>query len=195
MHDIDIASVNDEVFEDVSLRPDEEKGKCSASDEDLETGFLLFSAIIYCPESVTELFELYQFLTNLVANETPRTILQATVNTIKADIVEESLNKRRLNDFYLALETTFHLQFGKILLATVSKEEMQMIMDKEWPFLESYKDNVEACLASENCQDIQDIIKELGKLLNLSSLDPQLLGSEGALWPKKLGDKVMPVKF
>ena len=59
----------DEVFEDVSLRPDEEKSKCSASDEDLETGFLLFSAIIYCPESVTELFELYRFLTNIVAND------------------------------------------------------------------------------------------------------------------------------
>ena len=142
-----------------------------ASEEDFETGFLLFAAIIYCPESVTELFELYQFLTNLVANETLRTILQATVNTIKAEpeVIEESLNKKRLNNFYLALETTFNLQFGKILLATASKEEIQMIMDKEWPFLESYKDDIGACLGSRNCNGIQEIIKELGKLFRFSS--------------------------
>ena len=158
-----------EVFGDISPSPNEEKGKYSTSDEDLETGFLLFSAIIYCPESVSELFELYQFLISIVENETPRTILQATVNTIKANVVEESLNRKRLNEFYLALETIFHLQFGKILLATVSKEEMQMIMDQGWPFLESYKDNVEACLASENCNGIQEIIKELGKFSRFSS--------------------------
>ena len=131
----------------------------------------MFAAIIYCPESVTELFELYQFLTNLVANETLNTILHATVNTIKAEpqVIKESMNKRRLNDFYLTLETTFNLQFGKILLATASKEEIQMIMDKEWPFLQSYKDNIEACLTMENCQDIQEIIKELGKFFRFSS--------------------------
>ena len=89
------------------------------------------------------------------------------MNTIKTDVIEESLNKKRLNDFYLALETTFHLQFGKILLATAS-EDIQMIMDKEWPFLESYKDNVEACLASENCNGIQEIIKGLGKFSRFS---------------------------
>ena len=152
-----------EVFGDVSLKLDEVVDACSATDEDLETGFLLFSAIIYCPESVSELFELYQFLSNLVDNETPRTLLQATVTTIKADIIQESLNKKRLNDFYLALETTFNLQFGKILLAIVSKIEMQMIRDKGWPFLESYRDEVNECIASESCQGIQDIIKELGK--------------------------------
>ena len=134
-----------------------------------ETGFLLFSAIIYCPESVSELFELYQFLSNLVDNETPRTLLQATVTTIKADIIQESLNMKRLNDFYLALETTFNLQYGKILLATVSKEEMQMIRDKGWPFLDSYKDEVNKCIASESCQGIHNIIKELGKFPNVSS--------------------------
>ena len=96
--------------------------------------------------------------------------MHATVNTIKEEVVEESLNKKRLNDFYLALETTFNLQFGKILLATASKEEIQMIMDKEWPFLESYNENVEACLGSRNCNGIQEIIKELGKCSRLSSM-------------------------
>ena len=34
--------------------------------EDIRTGFLVFSAVIYCPESAKQSYQLYQFLNNLL---------------------------------------------------------------------------------------------------------------------------------
>ena len=87
-----------------------------ANDEDVLTGFMIFSIMVYCPESVA----LYQFLHSLLFTQSPRTIIQATVNTIQSLDIKELINRQRMHQFYLALDKIFHFQFGKILLATNS---------------------------------------------------------------------------
>ena len=85
--------------------------------EDIKTGFLIFSAIIYCPKSAKQTFQMYQFLNNLVNTESPRTIIQAVVNTIQSETIHEVDDRRRINEFYSAMDKHFGFKYGEILLA------------------------------------------------------------------------------
>jgi hypothetical protein len=75
--------------------------RVSVIPEDKRTGLMMFSAIVYCSESVA----LFQFLHNLLATQSPRTIIQATVNTIQSDDIKDPINRKRLNEFSSRLTT------------------------------------------------------------------------------------------
>ena len=127
--------------------------------EDVETGFMLFSVIIFCSEPVA----LSQFLHNLLTTQSPRTIIQATVNTIQSDDTKEVMNRKRINMFYLALDNIFYFQFGKILMATVSSSELQTMLAKDWPYFSHYSQEIDQCLNNTSCQGVSDLVKSLGK--------------------------------
>ena len=135
-----------------------------ANNEDVLTGFMMFSTMIYCSESVA----LSQFLHSLLSTESPRTIIQATVNTIQSGDIEKSMNKKRMNRFYLALDKIFHLQLGKIFLATKSPSELQAMKTKDWPYFSNYSQEIDQCLKNASCQGVKDIIQTLGKLYNMA---------------------------
>ena len=130
-----------------------------ASDEDVVTGFMMFSTMIYCSESVA----LSQFLTSLISNQSPRTIIQATFNTIQSGEIKQVVNRKGMNQFYLSLDMIFHFQLGKILLATVSPSELQTMLAKDWPYFSNYSQEIERCLNSTSCQGVSDLVKSLGK--------------------------------
>ena len=113
-----------------------------------------------CPEE--EVIKLYQFLHNLVFTQTPRSIIQATVNTIHSGKVKSSMNKK-LNEFFLALYNIFHFQLGNILLAIKTSDEIKDMLDKDWPYFSHHREKIEQCLNGHNCQGVTDIVNSLGK--------------------------------
>lgn len=154
-----------EAFEEIPLQL--ERRKCEAIEKDLETGFRLFSAVIYCPEAVTELYQLYQFLSNILATETSRTILKATVNTIMSGKIFEKLNRKRMNGFFSVLEKTFDLKFGKVLLATIPRAEMEKMIEEDWPFFASFQAEMEMCRKETNCSGVNNLLRQLGKFFHM----------------------------
>ena len=94
------------VFDEMKITVNGKKNITAVTDEDIETGYMLFSAIVYCSESVA----LSQFLHNLLSTQSPRTIIQATVNTIQSGNLKEVFNRDRINQFYIALDKIFHFQ-------------------------------------------------------------------------------------
>ena len=129
------------------------------TDEDLTNGFMLFSAIAYCSEPVA----LSQFLHNLLSNQSPRTIIQATVNTIQSENIKERISRKLLKNFYLSLDKIFHFQLGKIHLATASKSHLESMMAKNWPYFTPFSQEIDQCLNNASCQGVRDIITHLGK--------------------------------
>ena len=131
------------------------------NDEDIHTGFMLFYSLVYCSESV----QLYQFLHSLLSNQSPRTIIQATVNTIEADsdAIKESSNRKRLAQFYIALDQIFLFKYGKILLALSSPSELESMLAKGRPYFSHFSQEIDHCLSGASCQGVMDLVQTLGK--------------------------------
>ena len=144
------------VFDSISL--DLSEVTTPIIDEDIKAGIMLFSVVVYCSEPVA----LSQFLHSLLSSESPRTIIQATVNTIESDNVKEPQNIERMKQFYLALDKIFHFQLGKILLAISSQSEIAAMTAKEWPYLTHYSQEIEQCLKEDSCQGVSDAVHTLG---------------------------------
>ena len=168
------------------------------NDEDILNGFKLFSTLVYCSESVA----LSQFLHSLLSSHSPRTIIKATVNTIQSGDVKEKSNRKRMGQFYFALDKIFHFQHGKILLATASQSDIEAMMTKDWPYFTHYSQEIEECFNNASCQGVRDLVQTLGKLLHsdftiyspgsdgkpneVSFHAPHLIDSSGSLTPAAL---------
>ena len=136
----------------------------SITSEDIETGFSMFSAIVYCSESLA----LSQFLHSLLSTQSPRTIIQATVNTIESGDIIEADNRKGMKNFYHALDKIFKLQFGKILLATTinyarSDTFLKLMLSGDFPYVEAYKQEIKQCLDGVDCKGVEDLVQTLGK--------------------------------
>ena len=67
------------------------------------------------------------------------------------------------NQFYLALDGMFHLEYGKNLLATSSRAQLQEMIKKDYPFFMNHKLDIQLCLNNMSCQIVNDIMESLGK--------------------------------
>jgi hypothetical protein len=144
------------------------------NDEDIRVGFKIFSVLFSCPKNL-ERTALHQFfhdllfkeesswsIGNLIVSESPRTIIQATVNTIQSGNITKEVNRNLTNQFYLALDKIFHFQLGKILLATSTHEELDSMVAKDWPFFAPYSQELEQCLRNTSCRGVRDVVNTLG---------------------------------
>ena len=120
---------------------------------------MMFSNMIYCSESIPP----YQFLHSLLSTQSPRTIIQATVNTIQSGAITNPMHRNIMKKFYLDLDQKFHFQLGKILLATVSRSELQTMMTKDWPYFTHYSQEIDQCLNNDSCHEVMDLVQSLGK--------------------------------
>ena len=151
---------------------------------------MLFSTLIYCSESVA----LSQFLHGLISTQSPRTIIQATVNTVQSESVRESAKKRKISQFYMALHKIFHFQLGKIRLASASPSELKAMLAKDWPYFTHYSNDIDQCLKGSSCKGVTDLVQTLGNLSNYNLNDMLsflgLLGSanEVSFHPGQLTD-------
>ena len=109
--------------------------KTAFIDEDFETGFRIFFANIYCPD--TKVAQVYLFLRNLLShNNDTRTIIQGVVNLAQSKAIEQgSVSQKMVNQFYETFDDAMgHLEYGKNLLATSSRARLQEMIDKDFPF-------------------------------------------------------------
>ena len=136
----------------------EEEG--TATKEDLEVGFELFGIVTFCPISAIQLFS---FVNKLVETESASTIIQTIVNTIVMGDLDDIDLFKKVGRFFLVLEKLFNMQYGKVLLALLSKSELQTMLDNEMPLLTSYKQPLKSCLNGTDCRPLQDIIQSLGQ--------------------------------
>ena len=68
---------------------------------------------------------------------------------------------RGFRDIFPILEEELDLEFGRILLASASPDELQAILARDWPYLDSFAEEVDACLDGD-CTKVASIIQELG---------------------------------
>ena len=71
-----------------------------------------------------------------------------------------------MKTFYDVLAGTLKLDYGNILLATSTKSQLQALIDNDWPFFTNTTDLLKDCLMNSDCDDIQEIIQELGLYLS-----------------------------
>ena len=67
-----------------------------------------------------------------------------------------------MKEFYGVLANTFGLQYGKIMVATSTKSQLQAVIDNDWPFFGNNTELVQSCLKDSRCGGIKDIINSLG---------------------------------
>ena len=148
------------IFDKVTLGMNAVTSVVSITDEDIMTGFSVYSALVYCGESVP----LYQFLQSLLSTQSARTVIKATVNSIQETAFKDRETRKRLNHFYAALQDTLDLQYGAILLATISRPQLEQMIAKDWPYFRQYTSQVEECLHGDSCQGVMDIIGSFGNI-------------------------------
>ena len=141
----------DDVFHEIhSLMTDGSEG--SVSDDDVKTGFMVFSIVIYCGQ-----MKLHNFLENLLSTATPRDVIEALVNTIDSGGITEIVDEHMITEFYRTFKKTFNLQYDTILLATASEALVE-------PYASLYRESIEMCKNGTSCQSLSDAVKGLGKL-------------------------------
>ena len=130
--------------------------------EDIETGFELFQAIVYCPSQLQLLTKIYNFVDEVLSTESTRTIIQTLDNHFRSENIPDPTTLNLVKDFYFVLASTLDLQYGNILLATSTKSQLQEVIDKDWPFFTNNTDLVKTCIRYSDCDSIQNILQKLG---------------------------------
>ena len=153
-------SARKKLFGKVTLGLIVDRTDAAITDIDVTTGFMIYSAMVYCPDSN---LKLYQFLHSLLSTKSPRTIIKATVSTIESGNIKDNLKRNTLNQFYIALDKVIRFQYGKILLALASFSELENMISMELPYFTNFTQDIDLCLSSANCQGIIDIVQSLGK--------------------------------
>ena len=151
---------------------------------DIETGYDLFHAVVFCPPSLE--FKIYAVIDQLLSVETTRTLTHTIVNLFQSGAVTDGdTSFTMLRDFYHLLADTLDLEYGNILLATSTTAQLQNVISKKWPFLSNSTGVVQKCLVESDCDATQDIIQNLGKAIFLFFLNilPQMPPTSHASCP------------
>lgn len=114
------------------------------------------------------------------------TLLLATINTIQGDSTREVAVWAGFRNFYPFLERELGLEHGKILLALASPAELQALLDRDWPYLDSHRQAVDACLQEGDCVGISNATQTLTASQASVLFSPHLLESEEGLPPFSL---------
>ena len=70
----------------------------------------------------------------------------------------EEVVRTSFRSFYLVIERELGIEFGRFILALASPAELKALLDQDWPYIESYRASVDACLKKEDCKEISDAI-------------------------------------
>ena len=154
----------DELFSKVLSNISRVKTEQHITDEDIETGFEIFHAIVFCPSMI---FKVYTFIDQLLTNETSRTIIQTIVHLFTSGAITDDKTLFLTKQFYHVLGSTLELQYGNILLATSTMSQLQALKRNNLPFFENYIEFIEKCLHDSICDFVQDIYQKFGTYLCL----------------------------
>ena len=146
--------------------------------DDLENGLMIFSTVVYCDINH---MTLYKFLGNLTSLESKQTTLRSLVGTIDSGKLKDRINDDKVEDFYKILDNIFHLEYGKILLATAPRDLLKDMVDKNLPHFGNQLDSLKMCLNHTNgtesfknngtneddmvsgCEEVRKLVERLGR--------------------------------
>ena len=114
------------------------------------------------------------------------TLLLALINTIQGDTIMEEVVRTSFRSFYLVIERELGIEFGRFILALASPAELKALLDQDWPYIESYRASVDACLKKEDCKEISDAIGKLTTTQISTLLSPHLIESGEGIPPFSL---------
>jgi hypothetical protein len=152
--------IGEKPFDGINLAVNNVSSDGELTADDMRTGFAIYMVAVMCKE--VEALKISQFLGTLVLTQTPRTIIQATVNTIHLEAMEDN-NRKRIGRFYQELNKTFNFRHGRILVALSSPSELEAMLALDLPYLTPYRQQIEECIKGANCQGVTDLIENLGK--------------------------------
>ena len=130
------------------------------SDEDIEAGYELFHAVIFCPAMT---LKMYDFIDHLLSNETSRTIIQTIVHLFQSGTIADEESIKLAKEFYSVFASTLDLQYGNILLAASTTAQLQECLRNNCPFLTNNTNAVYKCLQESNCDIDSNIHQNHGK--------------------------------
>ena len=110
-------------------------------------------------------------------------LLLATINTIQGNTIAQAVVWAGFRNFYLLLEREFNLEYGRILLALASPAELKAMVDRDWPYLDSYREAVDACLQQGDCGGISNVTQSLGSSQASVLFSPHLIESDDGWVP------------
>ena len=79
----------------------------------------------------------------------------------QGDKVKEPEVWKGFRDLFPVLEEELNLEYGRILLASASPAELQAILARDWPYLDSFAKEVDTCLDGD-CTRVATIVQQLG---------------------------------
>ena len=139
--------------------------------EDIKRGYQFFNAMVYCPDAWT--LKVFRFVNQMLSSVSLRTIIQTSVNLLQSGTITDERSLALAKQFYNILASTLNLQYGKVLVATSTKADLQAVLTNGWPLFLNFTDLVAKCLQDSHCDGIQDIIQNLGtQFTKLSFINP-----------------------
>ena len=80
------------------------------TEEDVLAGFELYHAAVYCPSALSTDLKLFNFVDQLFAHESPRTIIRTFVNLFHSGVVNRIAKTTPIKKLYDILAAKFNLQ-------------------------------------------------------------------------------------
>ena len=124
--------------------------------ETLET----FSLLFFCPpQHLVEAVKLGIFYKNLIKNESPRTLVMATMNSLRPNNWFE--NKNLLNELFTELDKEYNFQLGPVLIALSPSSQLDQLAKLDLPYLKDYKDLIVQCVGLHDCSGLLNVSTNL----------------------------------
>ena len=129
--------------------------------ETLET----FSLLFFCPpQHLVEAVKLGIFYKNLIENESPRSLVMATMNNIRPNNSNKFDNKNLLHELFNELDNEYNFQLGPALIAISSECQLEEMAKLELPFFTNYKDLINKCIdVGQDCSQLDALVQSSGK--------------------------------
>ena len=106
---------------------------------------------------------MYSLIDQLLSDETSRTIIQTIVNFFHSKTITDEITLILTRQFYQVLAETLDMEYGSMLLATLTTAQMRAMIWNKWPFFTNLTDLVKKCLQESDCNAVQGINQNLGK--------------------------------
>ena len=169
------------------------------STESLSIGFDLYNFLLHCPDNQAEAKYLTRFVLTLLDEHSPSTFLQAVVNTIKSEVIQDQQNRKRFNEFFLTIEETMNLRLGPILRSKLPASDITALTNQQVPLVTNgSKENItqilkDSTIALDTMAAMVShpvhLTSPSGQLMSSSLIpfcayktDMEVLGSWGSTW-------------
>ena len=125
--------------------------------ETLET----FSLFYFCPpQRLVEAVKLGIFYKNLIENESPRTLVMATMKHISPNSNKFD-NKNLLHKIFNELDKEYNFQLGPALIALFPSSQLDQLAKLDLPYLKDYKDLIVQCVGLHDCSGLLNVSTNL----------------------------------